>query len=181
MHFLLLTVLNVGVAMVIFFALCPWVRRHLAFAVACVWVVLPNHTSLSYWPSTLPALLALIGLFGGIAALGRGRWRLAAGAFIAGVLCYELVLVPAAAAVVVFALLRRPRLRWTAIATLGGGLMAVAGWMLAHPTHPPERQSGLLADGDLSGFGVLWSGHFGPAATWSSATGWSWRPPPSPA
>ena len=60
-HFLLLTVLNVGVAMVIFFALCPWVRRHLAFAVACVWVVLPNHTSLSYWPSTLPALLALIG------------------------------------------------------------------------------------------------------------------------
>ena len=37
-HFLLLTVLNVGVAMVIFFALCPWVRRHLAFAVACVWV-----------------------------------------------------------------------------------------------------------------------------------------------
>ena len=71
-HFLLLTVLNVGVAMVIFFALCPWVRRHLAFAVACVWVVLPNHTSLSYWPSTLPALLALIGLFGGIAAARPG-------------------------------------------------------------------------------------------------------------
>lgn len=137
------------------------VRRGVALAVALVWLALPNHGSLAYWPSAVNITLALVLLLGGLLALAAAatRWAVLAPLLLAAsVLCYEATGPVAVAGVL--ALFRRGgrggwRRAWPSLAA-----MAAAGaWMVVF-FHPAKRGIDEWADLTLAlpahaGWGVL--------------------------
>lgn len=91
------TAFSVGLVIVLYAALRRYTPDRVAFAVAALWVIMPNHNSLTAWGATLQARLALLLLCCGVLAMARGRWLPAAMCFAGAALSYELTVVPAVA------------------------------------------------------------------------------------
>jgi hypothetical protein len=116
----------------------------LAWSVAALWVVLPNHSSLLVWASATNITLALVLLLAGLLALADGRlWR-AGPLLAASVLCYEATAPVALAVLVAVPLVqRRP---WRRSLAVGSPWVAAAGaWIALHP-HPDKAAVHELAD-----------------------------------
>ena len=151
--YVLQTAANAAVAVALLVAARRFLDRGVAFAVAAVWVALPNHSSLSRWFSTLPAVVALLLVLIGLLVLDTGRrpW-LATACFAAAAVSYEAVIPAAMAALVVVPLFRRRRLD----AQILGSLLALAlitEWLWSHRLYPDVHRADL---------GVLFPIHFGP-------------------
>lgn len=89
----LLTSLNVGVALLLRGVVAKIWDASTGLAVAVVWVLLPNHTSLSSWPSATPITVSLVLTLAGLLALvalpGAKGAVLAGAALGLAVLTYE--------------------------------------------------------------------------------------------
>jgi len=146
-HALLAAALVVATAVLLARVLRRFVDPGVALAVAALWLVVPNHTSLEVWPSALNIALSLLLLVWGVERLtvAAPRWRheLAAAALLGtSVACYEAT-APAAAAFVVVVAWRRRGDRSASLRTLllHGSVLAVIGaWMLLNWN---EAKSGL--------------------------------------
>ena len=150
--YVLQTAANAAVAVALFAAARRFVDRSVAFAIAAVWVVLPNHSSLSRWFSTFPAVVALLLVLIGLVVLDTGRrpW-VATACFVAAAVSYEAVIPAAMAVLVVVPLARRRRLD----AQVLGGLLALAlvtEWLWTHRLYPDVHRADL---------GLLFPIHFG--------------------
>src|SRR5207248_7622658 len=127
-------------AVLIFFVARRLVTSPIAGGIAAMWVVLPNHSALEHWASTMGIQVSLILLLAGallqLRAADAGRAPIAAVAcFVASALCYEATL---AASVLALVVLPRLRGRRTPIRTLAlelAPLFAAAAWMYAHSQH----------------------------------------------
>jgi hypothetical protein len=154
---LALAVLSGATAMALFVTLRRFATRWSALAVVLVWIVLPNHTSLRVFANTAPMTFGLLLLTVGVWCMDEDR--LAIGALIAsaGGLCYEVMLIPALAAIVALHLLRR---RGTRRQAWGAASIVVATGclMLIHPTYSP----GDAAHGTPS---AIPAAHFGSGLT----------------
>ena len=91
------TAFSIGLVVALYAALRRYTPDRVAFAVAALWVIMPNHNSLTAWGATLQARLALLLLCLGVLAVARGRWVPAAACFAGAALSYELTVVPAIA------------------------------------------------------------------------------------
>jgi hypothetical protein len=118
-----------------------------AFAVAAVWVLLPNHSSIDRWAAALPALVSLVLLLAGVVVLERavergGSVTAAVALLCASALCYEASLAPGALALLAVPWLmeRRPDLRDLAMAEVP--LVLTGAWMFAHSQHRSGDFSG---------------------------------------
>jgi hypothetical protein len=156
------TAANAAVAVALFAAARRFVSRRLALAVAVVWVLLPNHASLSRWFSTFPAVVALVLVLVGIIVLDAGRrpW-LAICCFAAAALCYEAVIPAAMLALVAVSVARRRRVGADVLA----GLLVLAlitQWAWMHRLYPEVKRAKL---------GVLFPIHFGTGIAASTAAG----------
>lgn len=121
-----------------------------AFAVAALWLILPNHTSLEMWFSCLNIGVALLAILFGIDCLtlpdnGSGRDWLAAAAFPLGVLSYEAVGPAAVAAVLVVGWTRRHGGRWTGVVPSLVTLAASALWLVIN-WHPEKKALDVTID-----------------------------------
>ena len=129
-------------------------------AIAAVWLVASNHSSLEMWPSTINISTSLVLLLGAIDLLtgdaSRLRHAFAAGLLVVSVLCYEATGPAAVVAVVAIALmLRRGRDRWHLVVVAGVPLGLAGAWLLANIN--PAKQD---LDVWLAPEAVL-PGHFG--------------------
>jgi len=133
------TLLNVAVVGALYLVARRFVSAPFAIAIAAVWAILPNHTSLSYWPAVANATVALLLLVVGVGLLDAGRFRLAGIVLVASALCYEATLVPAVVLIVAVPAFRhrlRPRPTLGLLAAMG-----VTGlWMVLHPTYPLDQR-----------------------------------------
>lgn len=132
-----------------------WMPQAAAGCVALAWLVLPNHTSLTYWPSATNIGLALaFALLGIVMVLREPRPRVVSAslAFAVGLLCYEAV-----APVVAFGVILHLRRHRSVVAATRLALPSViaAAWM-AWFWHPAK--SGLSVRADLS---LMFPAHFG--------------------
>jgi hypothetical protein len=150
----LLVVLNAVAAVLVWRLLRRFMDDFGAIFIAGVWVIVPDHGSLLYWPSAVNITLALVLLLAGLLVLADDRVLPAALVLAASVLCYEAT-APAAVlglAVVPWLLgrsARKPLLMGAAV------LAPVAVWMIAF-WHPSKR--GLEVNPD---FGQLLPAHLG--------------------
>jgi hypothetical protein len=110
-----------------------------AGAVAAVWVIIPNHTSLAYWPSAVNIALALLLVMAGFLVVlrivpRRPAWQ-AGVLFGLAVVCYEAV--APAALVGAWWLARRTgrRTGWRDVAGVVGPITAAVAWVVVfwHP------------------------------------------------
>jgi hypothetical protein len=135
--YLLQTALNAAVAVLLFFVLRRLLSRPLAAAVVAVRAVLPNHSAMDHWASTLAVVSALLLLLLGAWLLiracdeRRAPW-LAVALFGCSGLCYEATIPMAGALLLAIPLLTTRRLRWDVF--LGGGVVVAAAgaWTLTH-------------------------------------------------
>jgi hypothetical protein len=133
-------VLSTVAAVFLFVALRRFLSPGRALAVAAVWVLLPNHSTIDRWAAAMPALVSLVLLLAGIVLVGRsvdhGRSVAPAIAVMcASALCYEASLAPGGLALLAVPWLcgKRPTLR-RLIATESP--LALTGvWMLANSQH----------------------------------------------
>lgn len=136
------------------------VPKDLALATAIVWVVLPNHGSLLYWPSAANIALALVLLLAGL----RSGSRVAQPALLAAsVLCYEATLPAAVLGLLIVPRVSSGRWQWRPLLRAAPFLVAATVWMVVN-IHPAKRD--LRASADLS---LMLPAHFG----WGV---FSWRP-----
>ena len=141
--YVLLTVLNLVVAVLLYRFVRRFSSDASAIAVAAVWVVLPTHASLARWASTAHITVAVAVLLGGalllVDAVRRGRSGLwPAVAFAVSALLYEAVLVPVAvmlATAVWVARGRRPAIAAPAVVLL----VPTALWAVTRSTKPGPR------------------------------------------
>lgn len=157
---LLVTAANVAAAVALYNAVSRFFPAPTPLLVAGLWVLLANHSTLTFWGAALPAVLALAFTFGGVTLLSRGRWIWACALFAASLLTYELgiALVLVASVVVGTRVLTpldgmpaaRPVRLWHR-AVMVGVLVAVTGWMARNPTHDVEP--------GLPDVMTVWSGH----------------------
>lgn len=146
------TALNVAAAALLYLVIDRIFTSRVALWVTAVWVLVPNHSSLTVWASTVQARAGLILMLGGLLFLLRGRgWIGAAACFVAAAFSYELT-VPVSMLAAVF-LPSAGRLTWRQRAPIVGLLAAAALWLRAHPHYPLE----LHVRNPI----FLWSGHFG--------------------
>lgn len=129
-----LTVLNAVFVVLLYLLADRYVPRAAAIAVPAVWVLMASHTSLTVWGSTVPTVLALCLLAGGVLLLDDGRWPVATVCLCAAGLTYELVL-PAA---VVAALVVGRGVRGPARAAMVVALGATGLWMSTHSIYPVD-------------------------------------------
>jgi len=159
--YLVKVALTAVTAVLIFYVARRLVTAPIAGGIAAMWVVLPNHSALEHWASTMGIQVSLILLLAGALLLLRaadaGRAPVAAVAcFVASALCYEATL---AASVLALVVLPRLRGRRTPIRTLAlelAPLFAAAAWMYAHSQH---EKTGWFS------FGLVFPAHFGWALT----------------
>lgn len=146
------TALNVAVAALLFVVLDRVFTTRAALVATALWILVPNHSSLTAWASTIQARTGLILLLGGVLLVLRGRgWVGAATCFVLAAFSYELtvplsfagaVLLPTAGTIS-----RRQRAAMAA-------LLAVAAlWLRLHPHYPVEFH--------FRNPIFVWSGHFG--------------------
>jgi hypothetical protein len=158
--YVFVTVVNVGVTVALFLALCRLTGPSVAAAVAAVHAVLPNHASLDHWASAIGITVALLLALSGVAVLaraydeGRPMWP-AIVLFAAGGLCYEAVLVIAVIGLVAVPVVLRHQVRRSASVVALGTFAAIGLWMLAH------TQKVLPSGRRFADFSLLWPGHFG--------------------
>jgi hypothetical protein len=141
------------------------VDRRLAFAITAIWIVLPDHSSLTRWASTLNiggALLLV--LAGGLCLDGRLGRRdvLGTGLLVAGTLCYEAVLPLAAVLTVVLPARQVGTWQPRQAGLRSVPLVLTGAWMLAGTAHGSSEQ-GWFA------FSQLYPTHFGWGVAPSSA------------
>ena len=162
-QFLVLTVVNLAVVLVLYTVLARFFDRTLALAVTAVWVLLPIHQSMTVWSGTSQIAVGALCLLLGLWAFTEGRWLLAGLGFAASILCYELAVPVAFASVVLVATPlaplrtdaptpRRPVTLLTRAGTLVP-VVAATAWSRAHPVYPLEWR--------MPSPSTLWSGHFG--------------------
>jgi hypothetical protein len=160
--FVVQTLLNVAVAAALYLVGKRFVSPTLAACVAAVWVVIPIHTTLSYWAAVANGTVALLLLIVGIGLLDARRWLLAGAALVVSALCYEATLLPAVVAVVAVPAFRH-RLKPVPCVSLLGALGVTGLWMYAHATYPLDRPYGKAIK--------LLRAHFGQGLTGSRTTG----------
>lgn len=156
----IVTLAGVAVTVALFFALRRLTGTGVAAAVAAVYALLPNHSTLDHWASAIGITVGLAVTLTAVAVLaraydeGRPLWP-AVVLFVAGAVCCEAVLALAGPALVAVPWLLRKRVRWAPTITSGALLAGVAGWMLFHTQKA-------LPNGDrFADFALLWPGHFG--------------------
>lgn len=145
--FILLSLLNVGAALALYFAVARFFPRPLPFLVAGLWVLMANHSTLTVWAAAGQGVVALALCFCGVNLLSRGRWIGALILFSASILSYELAVgLCFVAAVVVGTPLARPLDRTSVVravrpwqrAVMVAVLGVVVWWMSRNPLHPLE-------------------------------------------
>lgn len=158
--FALVTVLNLGAALALYYAIARFFPPPVPLLVAGLWVLTANHSTLTVWAAASQGVMAVALCCVGVTLLSRGRWLAALAALTGSMLSYELT-IPiciTAAAVVGTRLVpnradapivRQVR-RWQR-AVMVGWLVAVVGWMTQHPTYPIRSRRLQLWD--------TWSGH----------------------
>lgn len=67
----LASLVNVGVAQMLYQVAKQYVPAQAALAITCLWVVLPNHMSLEIWPSTIMVSMSLLALLPAVYLIGR--------------------------------------------------------------------------------------------------------------
>ena len=144
-----LTALNAVFVVLVFLLADRFLPRAAAVAVPAVWVLMASHTSLTVWGSTVPTVLALCLLAGGVLLLDDGRWPVATVCLCVAGLTYELVL-PAA---VVAALVMGREVRGSARVVMVAALGATGLWMSTHSIYPVDPAVPPLDD--------LWDSLFG--------------------
>lgn len=153
----IVTLLNAAVALLLWRTAARFVDDRAALAVALVWVLLPNHTTLTAWASTSYVLVGLGLLLLGVLALAEGRWYLAAPALALSVWGYELFAAPALVAALVLPgpLQRepRPRLHRAARAAVVVTVLLATARSLVDPQYETTLR--------LPDPFVAWWGHFG--------------------
>ncbi|MBV8234758.1 MAG: hypothetical protein JO075_03555 [Acidimicrobiia bacterium] len=160
-HPLVIHLLQVALAAIVAVLLFR-VARHflptgLAGGLAALWVVLPDHSSLERWASTMGIQMSLVLFLAGALLLTRAaedarRPVAAVVLFVASALCYEATLPASAVALVALPWLKGRRPRPRALALELAPLAATGLWMLAHIQH---EKSGWFS------FGLVYSAHFG--------------------
>lgn len=134
--YLVQTALNIVVATVLFVLCRRFLTPSRALCVALAWLVLPNHSSLDAWASTLNIVVALLLLLLGCLVLtGEPTWRSTGGVALlltASVLAYEATLPAAFLGVAVVPLAVGRRLRLQELLAPWVALVAAVGWILAH-------------------------------------------------
>jgi hypothetical protein len=155
--YLVQVVLTALSAVLLFYVARRFIDTHLAGALAAIWVILPNHSALEHWASTMgiqaSLVLLLLGALLLIRATDAEHLPLAAVAcFVASALCYEATLPASALALFVVprVLGRRLRLRTLALEVLP--LVLAAAWMYRHSQH---NVTGWFS------FGGIYPAHFG--------------------
>ena len=127
--------------------LVRFVDGRIASTAALLWLVIPNHGSLTHWATATALTVALVLLLGGLWALDEERHVAAAVLLAASVLCYEATAPAALVGMVALPMLRRrPSLRPAAVgaAVLG----PVGAWMVVNL--PSVKDEGLARTADLS-------------------------------
>lgn len=149
------TALNALFVVLVYLIAARYLPTWWAVAVPGVWAILASHTSLTVWGSTLPALVALCLLAGGVLALQRDHWIVATVCLCAGALSYELVLPAAGLAVVVVGDHRR--VGWSRRAVMVLALGLTGAWMATHSIYPVTPEVPSFSDfwDSLVGRGVL--------------------------
>jgi hypothetical protein len=140
---LLIQIVQVLLWLAVAVALCATLRRFVApapaLAVTLVWLVVPTHSALEHWASTVQVLLALLMLVLGVRALavaidrGRAGW-LAAVLLAAAVGTYEITVGAAAVALVAIPLVRTRKVRWDVFVRGGIAIAIPLIWRAAHRT-----------------------------------------------
>jgi hypothetical protein len=154
---LLLLVVAAATAALLYLVARRFVDRRAAAAITAIWIVLPDHSSLTRWASTLNIGLALLLVLAGALCLdGRlGRGDAAGTALlVAGALCYEAVLPLAAILTVVVPARRTGAWQPGRSALRLVPLVLTGGWMLSGTAHSSAEQGWFS-------FGLLYPAHFG--------------------
>ena len=142
--FALQLVLVVAVAFSLQRLLCTFVPEGVAWTVAAVWIVVPNHGSLLFWTSAVNITIALLLLIGGLRWLTHERHLLGALALAASVLTYEATAGAALLGAVALPLLQgRPWRRPLVIC--GATIGAAVAWTIVF-LHPAKRGLDVRAD-----------------------------------
>ena len=139
-----------------------FVSPPVAFAIAAVWAILPNHTTLSYWPAVANATVALLLLIIGVGLLDERRWTVAGVVLVAAALCYEATIVPSIVAIVAVPAFRG-RLRLRPTVRLLAAMSVTSLWMVLHPTYPLDRR--------YARPGAILPAHFGSGIATSATAG----------
>ena len=138
--------------------------REVPFAVIALWLVLPNHMSLEFWPSALVATASLVALLAGClllcgARLGWSRLAAVSALFAFAVLTYESSALPAAVAAVVLPWVVSGRLQRRAVGVVFAALAATTLWSLTHWHGVKSVQNDVVRYADVVhahfGWGIL--------------------------
>ena len=161
------TLLNVAIAVALFRLARRFVPESTALAIAVVWVVLQDHSTVDHWASTTPSQVSLLLLLVGGLALVTATDRRSAGVlavalFAASALSYEATLPVAAAALFAVPWVRRRAVPWRLATAQLVPLAVTGGWMLAHTQH---HEHGWFS------FGLLYTSHFGWGITSNRSVG----------
>lgn len=159
--FALVTAINLAAALALLWAVAHFFRGPAPLLVAALWVLVPNHSTLTVWAASAQGPLALALCFLGVGLLARGRWVVALLLLGASLLTYELAVAICFAAVVLVGTRVAPpidagparAIRPWQRATMVAVLAAVVLWMSRNPTLPLEV-------GAPNPLGV-WSAHVG--------------------
>lgn len=161
-HFLVLTAINLALVVALYLVFERFVSRPLALLITAIWVVLPIHQSMTVWTGTAQIAVGGLVFVLGLLAFTHGRWLPAGLGFGASILCYELSVPAAFAAVALVATLLlplnpeakapRPITIRTRAATLVF-VVAATAWSRSHPVYDLDLRMPSPA--------TLWSGHFG--------------------
>jgi hypothetical protein len=159
---ILVTLLNVGAAVALYFAVRRFFPHPAPLLVAGLWVLLPAHSTFTVWGSAAQGIIALTAAFCGLTLLSKGRWGWALLLFSCSLLFYELeVATVFAASVLVGTRFAQPlepipaerRIRPWQRAVMVVVLLVVTRWMARNPTFELE----VGAPNAMT----TWSGHVG--------------------
>jgi hypothetical protein len=166
--YLVQTALNAGVVVALFIVARRFLGPWTAAGVSATWALLPNHSAMDHWASTMQIVVALLFLTVGVGLVARatdrgtGMWP-AILCFLVGGLCYEAVLPAAGLALLAVPLLCRGHVRWDAVLRGGVAIGLAGAWALAHSWRPvPGRYA------DVS---LVWTDHFGAGVSPSITSG----------
>lgn len=145
------TLLNVAVALLLLAVFDRLLPRMMAVAVAVVWVLLPTHTALTVWGAITQALLAQVLLLAGVLCVQRARWLPAALLFVGAVFSYQTA-IPLAFLAAAF-VPATPTVARADRAKILGAVAAATAWSALHPTYDPVYE--------VPDVPWLWGAHFG--------------------
>jgi hypothetical protein len=158
-RYLIQVALNLVVIVLLYRLLRRFLPQAQSAAVTAIWVILPNHTALSYWASATNIVVALAFLLGGGLLLARRPNQardqvLASGCLVLSALCYEATLPAAGLAVVAIPALLDREVRWNIVLRHWLVLALVFLWLTSH-LHPVKRPHDWLDPG------LIFPAHFG--------------------